>query len=73
MTEPAGNLSFEQAYQRLGTLIEELETKPLPLDAAIDRYEEGVRLAQLCNEILEKAELRISSILRETNGSPGAG
>lgn len=62
------DLTFEQAYQQLRKSVEELEAGQLPLEAAISRYEEGMRLAQLCNQILDQAELRIQHVLREPNG-----
>jgi exodeoxyribonuclease VII small subunit len=59
--------TFEEAFGQLRKSIEELESGPLPLDVAIARYEEGVRLANLCNELLDGAELRIQEVLKETS------
>jgi exodeoxyribonuclease VII small subunit len=64
--------TFEDAYDRLRKSIEELEAGPLPLEVAIARYEEGMKLAQLCNEMLDQAELRIKHVLRESDGEAGA-
>ncbi len=63
--------TFEATYEKLKRAVEELELGPLPLDEAIARYEEGMRLAQLCDEILDQAELRIRSVLREGDEEPG--
>ena len=41
---------------------------PLPLETAMARYEEGMKLAQLCNEMLDQAELRIQHVLRDPGG-----
>jgi exodeoxyribonuclease VII small subunit len=57
--------SFEATYERLRKAVEELELGPLSLDAAIARYEEGMRLAQICDAVLDEAELRIRHVLRE--------
>jgi exodeoxyribonuclease VII small subunit len=65
--EKAPSPSFEEAFSKLRKSIEELEGGPLPLATAIQRYEEGVRLAALCNELLDGAELRINEVLRETS------
>jgi exodeoxyribonuclease VII small subunit len=65
--EPAKRATFEEAFGKLRKSIEELEGGPLPLDVAIARYEEGVRLASLCNDLLDGAELRIAEVLRESN------
>jgi len=64
--EEAAPSTFEAAYEQLRKAIEELEAGPLPLDAAMARYEEGVRLARLCNQMLDSAELRIQHVLRES-------
>ena len=65
-SEGAGaELTFEEAYERLRKSVEEIEAGQLSLEAAISRYEEGMRLAQLCNQILDRAELRIQQVLRE--------
>jgi exodeoxyribonuclease VII small subunit len=58
-------VSFEATYEKLRKAVEELELGPLPLDVAIARYEEGMKLAQLCDEILDQADLRIRHVLRE--------
>jgi exodeoxyribonuclease VII small subunit len=63
---------FEEVFERLQRSIDELETGPLPLEDAIARYEEGVRLARLCNEILDQAELRMQHVLRESENGSGA-
>ena len=65
--------SFEEAYERLRQSVEELEAGPCRWKTAIARYEDGMRLAQLCNEMLDRAELRIKHVLRESerrSGSP---
>ena len=63
--------SFEEAYERLRRSVEELEAGPLPLETAMERYEVGLRLAQLCNDILDRAELRIQHVLRDEEGGAG--
>lgn len=73
LADPAAEpTTFEEAYARLRKSIEELEAGPLPLEAAIVRYEEGMRLAQLCNEMLDRAEIRIKHVLRESDAEAGS-
>ena len=63
MTEDsAAELTFEQALASLDQTVRALETGDLPLDEATRLYEEGMKLARTCNEMLASAELRITQI-----------
>lgn len=57
------SLSFEQAFQRLQAAIAALEEGGLPLDESIERFEEGMRLANLCTSMIDQAELKVSRLL----------
>ena len=57
---PIEKLAFEEAYQRLEATVRTLEGGSLTLLEAGRLYEEGVRLARRCNELLSQTELRIS-------------
>lgn len=58
--EPATeNLTFEEAHALLEATIRNLETGNLNLQDATRLYEEGIRLARRCNELLSQTELRI--------------
>jgi exodeoxyribonuclease VII small subunit len=57
--QPAAELSFEQALQRLQVIVLELEQGELGLDQALERYEEGVKLLRRCHDVLQKAERKI--------------
>lgn len=54
--------SFEEAFRRLEETVARLEEGGLPLEEALALYEEGMRLAQACQEILDRAELRITRL-----------
>jgi exodeoxyribonuclease VII small subunit len=56
------DLSFEDALQRLESIVDNLEDDPPALDEALDAYEEGVGLARECLERLEDAEQRVSEL-----------
>ena len=75
MTAKREAVSFEDLYRRLEETVEKLEKGGLPLEESIALYEEGMQLAKRCQEILDKAELRITK-LRDSfmrAGAPGAG
>ena len=57
--------SFESAFTRLEETVRQLEDGQLTLDEATALFEEGMRLARRCNELLSKAELRVSRLKTE--------
>jgi len=57
-------MSFEEAFAELNSLVAGLEEEGRPLEEAISLYERGQALAQHCAAMLEKAELRV----RQLNG-----
>lgn len=62
--------SFEEAIDRLETIVEELEAGSLSLEESIARYEEGVRLSRRLTQTLDEAEKRIERLLDDENGNP---
>ncbi len=54
--------TFESAKKRLEEIASKLDDKNITLEKSIQLYEEGARLAEICYEKLNKAELRISQI-----------
>lgn len=59
--------SFEKAIERLDKIVTELESGELSLDEALKRYEEGIRLVQLCSKKLEAAQKKVE-VLTKTSG-----
>ena len=57
-----GKLSFEQALNRLDETVQALEAGGLSLDESTRLFEQGMKLARTCSEMLAAAELRISRI-----------
>jgi exodeoxyribonuclease VII small subunit len=55
-------LSFEDALGRLDQTVQALEKGGLTLSDATDLFEDGIKLARRCSELLATAELRISRI-----------
>ena len=60
--------SFEQAMKQLEEIVQELESIDLPLEKAIKKFEEGVRLSKLCSKKLDETEKRIMVLLENENG-----
>ena len=55
-------MTFEQAIARLDETVEALEAGDVPLAEATRLYEQGMKLARVCSEMLATAELRITQI-----------
>ncbi|MEI6081219.1 MAG: exodeoxyribonuclease VII small subunit [Verrucomicrobiota bacterium] len=60
--------SIEKSLGRLESIVEEIEQTPPPLETLIERYEEGMKLLQICREKLDTAEKRIEIITRNSRG-----
>ena len=60
--EILGDLTFEQALERLDNTVQALESGGLSLEEATRLYEDGIKLARMCSESLASAELRITRI-----------
>jgi exodeoxyribonuclease VII small subunit len=63
-------LSFEEAFAQLEAAVEALQDGQMPLERALHYYEEGMKLAQHCNDLLEKAELRVQQLRVTDEGTP---
>ncbi len=56
------DLTFEEALAQLDETVGALEAGDLPLAAATQLYERGMKLARICSEMLAAAELKITRI-----------
>ena len=61
------NLSFEESLEQLEDIVNKLEKGDVPLDDAIDEFNNAMQLVKICNEKLNKAEESIAKIV-EDNG-----
>ena len=57
-----GQTTFEEAFAKLEKTVGTLEAGGLTLEEALALYEEGMRLAKLCTDQLDAAELRITQL-----------
>ncbi|MGP4074361.1 exodeoxyribonuclease VII small subunit [Halobacillus sp. K22] len=65
MSEKEKQLSFEEAMKQLEELVEKLETGEVPLEKAIQYYQEGMKLSKICSEKLGNVENQMQQILNE--------
>lgn len=57
-------VSFEENMERLEKIVAELEEGDLNLDDSVKKFEEGINISKKCNDILEKAEKKITILLK---------
>jgi exodeoxyribonuclease VII small subunit len=60
--------TFEQSMKQLERIVQELEEGDLPLEKAIKKFEEGIKLSKLCSEKLDETEKKISILLKNSEG-----
>jgi len=58
-------ISFEEAMKALEEIVEKLETGDVPLEKAIDYYQEGMKLSKLCNDKLVNVQEKMAKIMNE--------
>ncbi len=62
------SFTFEEAFAQLEATVAALQSGQLPLERALQYYEEGMRLAQHCNGLLQKAELTLEQLSVSAEG-----
>jgi exodeoxyribonuclease VII small subunit len=67
-TNEETTLSFEQAIEKLEHIVSMLESGDVPLEKAIELYQEGMRLSHLCGQKLEQVERKIEMLVEGENG-----
>ena len=61
--------TFEDSMSQLEKIVEDLEDGDLPLETAIKKFEEGVRLSNFCFQKLAETEQKVSVLLKDQDGS----
>ncbi len=59
------SMPFEEAIKRLEEVVQELEKGDTPLEQAIQLFDEGMKLANICGKKLEWAEHQVEMIVNE--------
>lgn len=58
--------TFEHSLTRLEEVVQHLERGELPLEEALAAFEEGIKLANLCQQRLDEAEKRVEELIDPT-------
>ncbi len=58
-------LSFEEAVDKLGIIVKELEDGDISLENALESFQQGVALLQQCNKRLTEVEAKMNVLVDE--------
>lgn len=65
MAEKKKELSFEESLEKLEIIVKKLESGEVPLDEAIDNFNDAMKLAKTCDEKLKNAEEAITKLVKD--------
>ena len=66
MSEEPGVAGLEKSLDELETLLKELESGDLTLEAALAHFERGVQLTRQCQKALRDAEQKVEILLKKS-------
>ena len=61
-------INLENSLANLESIVEELESGDLPLEKAIKKFEEGIKLTRGCQAALREAEQKVEILLKSSRG-----
>lgn len=62
MSTPESTPSFEAKLTELESIVRQMEQGSMPLDASLEAFEKGVKLAKECHSILDDASQKVTEI-----------
>jgi exodeoxyribonuclease VII small subunit len=62
------SINLEKALADLEGLVEELESGDLPLEKAMKKFEEGIKLTRSCQKALKDAAQKVEILLKSAGG-----
>lgn len=65
MAKEKEELTFEDKIKLLEEIVKELESGEVPLDDAINKYTEAMKLAKECSDKLSKVSEKVNKIMLE--------
>jgi len=60
--------SYEKMIEDIETILEELDNKELPLESAVAKYKDGMKLIDKCSKTIEKVEKELRIIEGDEDG-----
>ena len=62
------SVNLEKSIADLETLVDELESGDLPLEKAMKKFEDGIKLTRACQTALKEAEQKVEILLKSAGG-----
>ncbi len=60
--------TFEQAIEKLETIVDELEQGDLTLEETLNKFEQGMELSKFCTDKLNQAEQKLKKLVKTEDG-----
>ena len=57
--------SLENAFNKLSNIVKEIEKDDISIEEAIELFEKGISLTELCRDKLKKAEIKVNSLSKK--------
>jgi exodeoxyribonuclease VII small subunit len=61
-------INLEKSLADLEALVEELESGDLPLEKAMKKFEDGIKLTRACQTALKDAEQKVEILVQSAGG-----
>lgn len=58
-------VNFDTALKQLEEIVSKLEQGDVPLEEALDQFQEGIKLSRQCKKTLQEAEETMTKIVNE--------
>lgn len=68
-TEKRAAPTFEEAMEKLEIIVRQLEENNVPLEKAIDLFQEGVSLSKLCHDKLDSVSKKMDQLVDSSGQS----
>ena len=69
MPKKKTTIQFEEAIETLETIVGQMEDGKIGLDDSLNKYEEAMKLIQVCQDKLSQAEKKIEIIKKNNTGT----
>ena len=67
---PEPSVTFENAMKRLGEIVNQLQQGTVPLEKALQLFQEGTGLIQTATKLLDEAEQKVAQLRKGPDGAP---